>query len=46
MSTQTINHDVRDLGLAAEGRGRIEWADREMPVLASIRAALRRPSSR
>ena len=37
MSTQTINHDVRDLGLAAEGRGRIEWADREMPVLASIR---------
>ncbi len=37
MSTQTINHDVSDLGLAAEGRGRIEWADREMPVLASIR---------
>jgi adenosylhomocysteinase len=37
VSTQTINHDVRDLGLAAEGRGRIEWADREMPVLASIR---------
>ena len=41
VSTQTIKHDVRDLGLAAEGRGRIEWAEREMPVLASIRAALR-----
>ncbi len=37
MSTQTVNHDVRDLGLAAEGRGRVEWADREMPVLAAIR---------
>ena len=30
--------DVRDLGLAAEGRLRIEWADRNMPVLRSIRA--------
>src|SRR5207244_9794366 len=30
-------HDVRDLGLAAEGLIRIEWADREMPVLAAIR---------
>jgi adenosylhomocysteinase len=37
LSTHTANHDVRDLGLAAEGRGRIEWADREMPVLAAIR---------
>jgi adenosylhomocysteinase len=30
-------HDVTDLGLAAVGRGRIEWADREMPVLRLIR---------
>jgi adenosylhomocysteinase len=30
-------HDVTDLGLAAEGRRRIEWADREMPVLRLIR---------
>ena len=30
--------DVRDLALAAEGRRRIEWADRNMPVLRSIRA--------
>ncbi len=30
-------HDVTDLGLAADGRGRIEWADREMPVLRLIR---------
>ena len=26
-------HDVTDLGLAAEGTRRIEWAEREMPVL-------------
>ncbi len=30
-------HDVADLGLAAEGKARIEWADRSMPVLARIR---------
>ena len=32
-----MNHDVRDLGLADAGRDRIEWADRQMPVLAMIR---------
>src|SRR5512137_1891089 len=32
-----MDHDVKDLGLAAAGRARIEWADRDMPVLASIR---------
>jgi len=30
-------HDVADLGLAAEGVRRIEWAEREMPVLRLIR---------
>jgi adenosylhomocysteinase len=29
--------DVRDRGLAAAGRKRIEWADRQMPVLRLIR---------
>ena len=29
--------DVKDLGLAAQGRRRIEWADGNMPVLSSIR---------
>jgi adenosylhomocysteinase len=29
---------VKDLGLAREGRLRIEWADRHMPVLRQIRA--------
>ncbi|MGH2757648.1 MAG: adenosylhomocysteinase [Actinomycetota bacterium] len=33
----TVDNDVRDLGLADEGRLRIEWADRQMPVLARIR---------
>jgi adenosylhomocysteinase len=36
MSSAT--HDVLDLGLAAQGMRRIAWADRHMPVLASIRA--------
>src|SRR5258707_12228870 len=33
----TRRYDVKDLGLAAEGKRRIEWADRQMPVLAAIR---------
>ena len=38
MSTAALPaHDVTDLGLAAEGRRRIEWAEREMPVLRLIR---------
>ena len=28
---------MKDIGLAESGRGRIEWADKDMPVLASIR---------
>ncbi len=38
-------HDVADLGLAAAGRRRIEWADRDMRVLAAIRErfAVERP---
>jgi len=31
------NHDVKDLNLAEGGRRRIEWAEREMPVLRLIR---------
>lgn len=30
-------YEVRDLGLAALGIARLEWADREMPVLRAIR---------
>ena len=32
-----MNYDVKDLSLADEGLDRILWADRDMPVLASIR---------
>ncbi len=32
-----ISYDVKDMALAAEGRIRIEWAYREMPVLKQIR---------
>ena len=37
MTTAAKNYDVADLGLADAGQARIEWADRHMPVLASIR---------
>jgi adenosylhomocysteinase len=33
----TRRYDVRDLALADDGVRRIEWADRQMPVLAAIR---------
>ncbi len=36
-STRTVGFDVKDLTLAAEGKRRIEWAEREMPVLRLIR---------
>jgi adenosylhomocysteinase len=32
-----VDHDVKDLALAATGVLRIEWAEKEMPVLAQIR---------
>jgi len=42
MATTTPHHDVKDLGLAAVGVERIEWADRQMPVLAAIRERFER----
>jgi adenosylhomocysteinase len=40
-----VNHDVKDLSLAEGGRRRIDWAEREMPVLRQIfaRFAKERP---
>ena len=32
-----VAHDVKDLGMAAAGKARIEWADGQMPVLRAIR---------
>jgi adenosylhomocysteinase len=37
-----ISHDVKDVGLATGGRYRIEWAEREMPVLRAIRERFER----
>lgn len=37
-----MDHDVKDLSLADAGKDRIEWADRDMPVLASIRERFER----
>jgi len=36
-AAQGPRHDVADLGLAPAGRRGIEWAERDMPVLRSIR---------
>jgi len=33
-----MKHDVKDMKLAAQGKLRIEWADKNMPVLRQIRA--------
>lgn len=32
-----MGSDIKDIGLAAEGRRRIDWAERDMPVLAKVR---------
>ncbi len=32
-----MDHDIKDINLATEGKRRIEWADRNMPVLGLIR---------
>src|SRR5688500_20239990 len=33
----SMQHDIKDINLAPEGKQRTEWADREMPVLRLIR---------
>ncbi len=33
----SMQYDIKDINLAAQGKQRIEWADREMPVLRLIR---------
>jgi adenosylhomocysteinase len=37
-----VNHDVRDLSLAEGGRRRINWSEREMPVLRQIYARFKK----
>ena len=32
-----MEYDIKDINLAPQGKQRIEWADREMPVLRLIR---------
>src|SRR5687768_15679385 len=40
MPVATIEADIRDVSLAAEGRRRTEWARRQMPVLRQLAAEL------
>lgn len=37
-----VEHDIKDLRLADEGKKRIEWAERRMPVLRKIRETFRK----
>lgn len=37
-----MQYDIKDINLADAGRARIEWADRDMPVLGQIRARFER----
>src|ERR687897_1986418 len=37
MATAATNYDIADISLAEAGQKRIEWADRQMPVLTQIR---------
>ena len=36
-SAPSVEFDVKDIGLASQGKQRIEWSEREMPVLRLIR---------
>ncbi len=36
-ATRSVEFDVKDIGLAKQGKQRIEWSEREMPVLRLIR---------
>ena len=36
------NYDVKDLGLSAQGKQRIDWAWKTMPVLSSIEERFRK----
>ncbi len=36
-ATRSLEYDVKDIGLASQGKQRIEWSEREMPVLRLIR---------
>lgn len=36
-ATRSLDFDVKDIGLAEKGKQRIDWAEREMPVLRLIR---------
>jgi len=33
-----MNYDVKDIALSAKGKNRIEWAERDMPVLRRVKA--------
>ena len=36
-TTQAVSGDVKDMGLAENGKRKIEWANQQMPVLQIIR---------
>ena len=39
----TLNYEVKDITLAEQGKKNIEWAQKDMPVLNSIRERFKKP---
>ncbi len=37
-----MKYDIKDIGLAAKGKNRIEWAERDMPVLRRIKSEFKK----
>ncbi len=42
MTTANFNYDIKDISLAEQGKNNIEWAYKDMPVLAQIRERYRK----
>ena len=40
--TQTFNYEIKDINLAEQGKKNIEWAQKDMPVLANITERFRK----
>ncbi len=40
--TQTLSYEIKDISLAEQGKKNIEWAQKDMPVLANITERFKR----
>lgn len=42
MNSKHMNYDIKDINLAPKGKLRVEWAERDMPVLRQIRTRFKK----